>query len=113
MLGGNGDSEEQLVCDEMRRQHAGGAADAFLKICEICKQTELIRLSCMAAVRRFRRRLAKLGIETGFVNGLRITNEAVLDVVEMVLAGQINKEIVRRIQKTGAKALGLSGVDGI
>ncbi|CAG7656127.1 acetylglutamate kinase [Paenibacillus allorhizosphaerae] len=56
--------------------------------------------------------LGKLGIETEFVNGLRKTNEAVLDVVEMVLAGQINKEIVRKIQRSGAKALGLSGVDG-
>ncbi|MFC5448759.1 acetylglutamate kinase [Paenibacillus aestuarii] len=56
--------------------------------------------------------LNKLGIETEFVNGLRKTNEAVLDVVEMVLSGQINKEIVRRIQLTGAAALGLSGVDG-
>ncbi|PZE19273.1 acetylglutamate kinase [Paenibacillus xerothermodurans] len=56
--------------------------------------------------------LGKLGIETEFVNGLRKTNEAVLDVVEMVLAGRINKEIVRKIQLSGAKALGLSGVDG-
>lgn len=56
--------------------------------------------------------LGKLGIETEFVNGLRKTNEAVLDVVEMVLSGQINKEIVRKIQQSGAKALGLSGVDG-
>lgn len=56
--------------------------------------------------------LTKLGIETEFVNGLRKTNEAVLDVVEMVLAGQINKLIVRRIGASGAKALGLSGVDG-
>ncbi|GAA3412751.1 acetylglutamate kinase [Paenibacillus hodogayensis] len=56
--------------------------------------------------------LGKLGIETEFVNGLRKTNEAVLDVVEMVLSGQINKEIVRKVQQSGAKALGLSGVDG-
>lgn len=56
--------------------------------------------------------LTKLGIETEFVNGLRKTNEAVLDVVEMVLAGRINKEIVRKIQSSGAKAIGLSGVDG-
>jgi len=56
--------------------------------------------------------LNKLGIESEFVGGLRKTNEAVLDVVEMVLAGRINKEIVRRIQLSGAKALGLSGVDG-
>ncbi len=57
--------------------------------------------------------LSKLGIETEFVNGLRKTNDAVLDVVEMVLAGRINKEIVRKIQTNGAKALGLSGVDGM
>lgn len=56
--------------------------------------------------------LAKLGIETEFVNGLRKTTEAVLDVVEMVLAGSINKQIVRLIQGTGAAAIGLSGVDG-
>lgn len=56
--------------------------------------------------------LEKLGIETEFVGGLRKTNEAVLDVVEMVLSGQMNKEIVRKIQKSGAKAVGLSGVDG-
>lgn len=56
--------------------------------------------------------LTKLGIETEFVNGLRKTNDAVLDVVEMVLAGRINKEIVRKIETNAAKALGLSGVDG-
>lgn len=56
--------------------------------------------------------LGKLGIPSEFVNGLRKTDEAVLDVVEMVLAGKINKEIVRKIQLSGAKAVGLSGVDG-
>ncbi|QJC53755.1 acetylglutamate kinase [Paenibacillus albicereus] len=58
------------------------------------------------------RTLEKLGIETEFVGGLRRTTEDVLDVVEMVLSGTINKEIVRRIQGAGARALGLSGVDG-
>ncbi|MBD2845805.1 acetylglutamate kinase [Paenibacillus sp. IB182496] len=56
--------------------------------------------------------LTRLGIESGFVGGLRVTTEAVLDVVEMVLAGRINKEIVRKIGQSGARALGLSGVDG-
>lgn len=56
--------------------------------------------------------LHQLQIETEFVSGLRKTSEAVLDVVEMVLAGKINKEIVRKIQQSGAKALGLSGIDG-
>ncbi|UVI29874.1 acetylglutamate kinase [Paenibacillus spongiae] len=56
--------------------------------------------------------LGKLGIESEFVNGLRKTSDEVLDVVEMVLAGRINKEIVRRMLSSGAKSLGLSGVDG-
>ncbi|MGG1877311.1 acetylglutamate kinase [Paenibacillus sp. 7541] len=56
--------------------------------------------------------LEKLGIETEFVNGLRKTTEEVLDVVEMVLAGTINKQIVRRIQRAGGQAIGLSGSDG-
>lgn len=56
--------------------------------------------------------LGKLGIESRFVNGLRVTDEATLDVVEMVLAGRINKEIVRKLQTNGANAIGLSGTDG-
>lgn len=58
------------------------------------------------------RLLDQLRIKSEFVGGLRKTNEAVLDVVEMVLSGQINKEIVRKIQQFGAKAIGVSGVDG-
>ncbi|MGG0814109.1 acetylglutamate kinase [Paenibacillus alvei] len=56
--------------------------------------------------------LDKLGIESEFIGGLRKTDEAVLDVVEMVLVGQINKQIVRRLTQVGAKAIGLSGTDG-
>ncbi|SDG58497.1 N-acetylglutamate kinase [Fontibacillus panacisegetis] len=56
--------------------------------------------------------LSKLGIETKFVNGLRYTSEEVLEVVEMVLTGSINKKIVRRIGQSGGKVIGLSGVDG-
>ncbi|TLS50594.1 acetylglutamate kinase [Paenibacillus antri] len=56
--------------------------------------------------------LNKLGIHTEFVDGLRRTSAEVLDVAEMVLAGKINKEIVRRLSQNGAKAVGLSGTDG-
>lgn len=56
--------------------------------------------------------LARLGIESRFVNGLRVTTEPVLDVVEMVLAGQINRSIVGRLQAVGAQAIGISGIDG-
>ncbi|KIL36709.1 acetylglutamate kinase [Cohnella kolymensis] len=56
--------------------------------------------------------LGKLGIESRFHNGLRVTDEATLVVVEMVLAGGMNKQIVRRLQQNGARSIGLSGTDG-
>lgn len=56
--------------------------------------------------------LQRLGIASSFVDGLRVTSAEVLQVVEMVLGGRINKEIVRKIQASGARAVGLSGIDG-
>ncbi len=55
--------------------------------------------------------LTRIGIESSFVNGLRVTDEETLDVVQMILNGKENTEIVKRIQKLGGKAIGLSGVD--
>lgn len=56
--------------------------------------------------------LAKqLNLETRFVNGQRYTDERMRDVVQMVLAGLINKDIVRRINLHGGRAVGLSGID--
>lgn len=56
--------------------------------------------------------LEKMNVETTFVNGLRVTTKEVLDVVELVLSGNINKEIVTHIHKASGSGLGLSGVDG-
>lgn len=56
--------------------------------------------------------LKRLGAEAKFVGGLRVTDEQTIDVVVMVLAGKVNKEIVGALQALGAPALGLSGVDG-
>ena len=56
--------------------------------------------------------LGKLGIETHFVNGLRVTTNELLDVVEMVLSGSVNKKVVRHLTEVGGKAFGISGVDG-
>jgi acetylglutamate kinase len=55
--------------------------------------------------------LARLGIEPKRVDGLRITDDATMEVVEMVLAGKINKEIVALIGRHGGRAVGLSGID--
>jgi len=57
------------------------------------------------------RMLAKLEIETKFHNGLRITDAATMEVVQMVLTGKINKDIVAKLNCMGAKALGLCGKD--
>ena len=56
--------------------------------------------------------LDKLGIEPQFKNGLRVTDAATMDVVEMVLVGRVNKEIVSLINRAGGSAVGLCGVDG-
>ncbi len=56
--------------------------------------------------------LEKLGIKSDFVDGLRVTDKQTVEVVEMVLAGKINKQIVSAISTEGAKAVGLSGKDG-
>ncbi len=58
------------------------------------------------------RLLKDLAIPTRFVDGLRVTDEKTLDVVEMVLSGLVNKEIVKNINDMGGKAIGLSGKDG-
>ncbi|HYP57693.1 MAG TPA: acetylglutamate kinase [Beijerinckia sp.] len=56
--------------------------------------------------------LAKLGIKSQFANGLRITDSATMEIVEMVLAGSINKQIVGFINAEGGRAIGLCGKDG-
>jgi acetylglutamate kinase len=56
--------------------------------------------------------LKKLSIETEFVDGMRITDKQTMDVVEMVLVGKVNKEIVTLINGNGGRAVGLSGKDG-
>jgi len=53
----------------------------------------------------------RLNIKTSFVNGQRFTDEETLEVVQMVLAGLINKDIVRRINIHGGRAIGISGID--
>ncbi len=56
--------------------------------------------------------LERLNIETEFINGMRVTNSETMDVVEMVLGGQVNKDIVNLINRAGGKAIGLTGKDG-
>lgn len=56
--------------------------------------------------------LKRVGIESRFVNGLRYTDEATVDIVKMVLAGKVNKELVSHLIRNGGNALGMCGIDG-
>jgi acetylglutamate kinase len=56
--------------------------------------------------------LGRLGKKGEFVQGMRVTDEETMDVVEMVLGGQVNKEVVTLINQAGGKAVGLTGQDG-
>ena len=56
--------------------------------------------------------LYRVGKESSFVNGLRVTDRETIDIAQMVLAGKINKSLVNLIQNKGGKAIGLSGMDG-
>ena len=56
--------------------------------------------------------LTKIGKKSEFVDGLRVTDDETVDVVQMVLAGKLNKSLVNLLQNKGGKAIGLSGIDG-
>lgn len=56
--------------------------------------------------------LKQMDIPSRFVDGLRVTDQETMNVVQMVLAGKVNKDLVNLLQCTGGKAMGLSGIDG-
>ncbi len=58
------------------------------------------------------RTLQRLGVESSFVDGLRVTDDQTMEVVEMVLGGSLNREIVALVQAAGGRAIGLTGSDG-
>lgn len=56
--------------------------------------------------------LGKIGKKSQFINGLRVTDQETMDIVQMVLAGKVNKNLVNLLQSKGGNAIGLCGVDG-
>ena len=56
--------------------------------------------------------LKKVGIQSEFIDGLRVTTKETVEIVEMVLAGKVNKEIVTKLNQKGARAVGVTGKDG-
>ncbi len=57
--------------------------------------------------------LGKVGKKTEFVGGLRVTDKETVEIVQMVLAGKVNKNLVLHLQRKGGKAIGLCGMDGM
>ena len=57
--------------------------------------------------------MAKLGKKPEFVDGLRVTDKETVDIVQMVLAGKVNKSLVNFLEMKGGKAMGISGMDGM
>ena len=95
--------------------HAMGdraAAEDFAEDVVLLEQSGLKPIVVHGGGPQIGRMLDKLGIKSEFKAGLRITDEATIEIVEMVLAGSINKQIVGFINGAGGKAVGLCGKDG-
>ncbi len=95
--------------------HAMGDAEAaadFARDVVLLKQVGIDPVVVHGGGPQIKAMLDRLQIRSSFVGGLRVTDAATVEVVEMVLAGRINKEIVTAIHAAGGKAVGISGKDG-
>ena len=95
--------------------HAMGAeamARSFARDIVLMEQTAINPVVVHGGGPQIGEMLKRLGIESKFAGGLRITDAATIEIVEMVLAGSINKQIVGFINAAGGKAIGLCGKDG-
>jgi acetylglutamate kinase len=93
--------------------HAMGAGgETFARDIALLKQVGIHPIVVHGGGPQINRMLDRLGIKSRFVNGLRVTDAETMEVVEMVLAGSINKQLVAAINAAGGRAIGLSGKDG-
>jgi acetylglutamate kinase len=90
----------------------GSGTDDFSQDIVLMKQTGIDPLVVHGGGPQIGAMLKKLDIPSRFIDGLRVTDQAAVDVVEMVLTGSINKQIVTAINAAGGRAVGLSGKDG-
>jgi acetylglutamate kinase len=91
---------------------AGTGTDDFSQDIVLMKQTGIDPVVVHGGGPQIGAMLKKLDIESRFIDGLRVTDQAAVEVVEMVLTGSINKQIVTSINAAGGRAVGLSGKDG-
>src|SRR5689334_10155033 len=87
-------------------------AKAFARDIVLLEQTAINPVVVHGGGPQIANMLKRLGIQSEFAGGLRITDAATIEIVEMVLAGSVNKQIVGYINDAGGKAVGLSGKDG-
>lgn len=90
----------------------GGVAQEFAQDIVLMKQTGIDPVVVHGGGPQIGAMLKRLNIQSSFVDGLRVTDAAAMDVVEMVLSGTINKQIVAGINAAGGRAVGISGKDG-
>jgi acetylglutamate kinase len=91
---------------------SGGSGDTFARDIAFLKQVGINPIVVHGGGPQIGQMLRRLGIKSSFVNGLRVTDQATLEVVEMVLAGSINKQLAAEINAAGGRAVGISGKDG-
>ena len=89
-----------------------GGARAFARDIVMLEQSGINPVVVHGGGPQIGQMLAKLGIKSEFVDGLRVTDKQTVEIVEMILAGSINKQIVGFINAAGGKAIGLCGKDG-
>jgi acetylglutamate kinase len=89
-----------------------GVSEHFAQDIVLMKQTGIDPVIVHGGGPQIGLMLGKLGITSSFVDGLRVTDAASIEVVEMVLTGSINKQIVSGINAAGGRAVGISGKDG-
>ena len=87
-------------------------ARAFARDIVLLEQTAINPIVVHGGGPQIEAMLKRAGVQSQFAGGLRITDAATLEIVEMVLAGSINKQIVGYINAAGGKAIGLCGKDG-
>jgi acetylglutamate kinase len=89
-----------------------GVARDFARDIVLLEQTAINPVVVHGGGPQIEAMLRKVGVQSQFAGGLRVTDEQTLEIVEMVLAGSINKQMVGYINAAGGKAIGLSGKDG-
>ena len=90
----------------------GAGTDDFAQDIVLMKQTGIDPVVVHGGGPQIGAMLKKLGIQSSFIDGLRVTDAAAVEVVEMVLTGSINKQLVSSINAAGGRAVGISGKDG-